>query len=144
MFWIRAVVRLNDPSTYDALTAYFIRCRDDYKSSVFEKLKGLPGFNFSKLTDTVNTVWEKTKGGHDYSVVNILPVAAEYGHRDTLEVGADLLKKSNDDYVLKRAREVFLSRTPATGDNAALIAWYETNKNQIVFDPQSKKFIVKP
>ena len=37
------------------------------------------------------------------------------------------------------------TETPATGKNdAELVTWWNANKDNVVFDPQAKKFVLKP
>ena len=70
-------------------------------------------------------------------------MAAEYGHADALDAAAGVLKKEKNQYELKRARQVITKFTPATGDDATLIAWVQSNRDKLVFDPQSKKFVLQ-
>ena len=68
-------------------------------------------------------------------------MAADFGHADALEVLADILKQDEEGADQRRAAVLFRRYTPATGDNAALIAWYEANRDRLVFDPKQKQFL---
>ena len=72
--------------------------------------------------------------------------AADQGHADALEAAVRILQKKDnkDNYVRRQAKDVLLKFTPATGDDAALIAWHEANKSHLTFDPRAKKFIATP
>ncbi|MEO8205371.1 MAG: hypothetical protein ABI615_04265 [Chthoniobacterales bacterium] len=137
--WIQALVALQDPTTYDALKTYYLR--QPGRMDVFEALRKLPDID---LTDTVNTAWEKKKSGRDYEVRALMATAAEYGHADALDAAAKMLKSGSEHYARRLGRDVLVKFTAATGDDAAVLAWYDANKDRLVFDPETKKFIVKP
>ena len=71
-------------------------------------------------------------------------IAPEYGHADALERAADILRTTNRKVYLEETREVLRKLTPASGDDSALLAWYDAHRDKLVFDPQNKKYIVKP
>jgi len=74
----------------------------------------------------------------------VLQAAAQYGEPDVVEVAIRLLKSSDDDYSQQIARKVLREYTPATGaTDADLIAWYDSNKTNLAFDPQARKFVVR-
>jgi ABC-type transport system involved in multi-copper enzyme maturation permease subunit len=133
--WIKAVALLHDPSTYPALKAYFVNRGD--KQDTLNAIKGLPGID---LPDAVGEMWKKARYGSSYDVMNAYEIAAEYGHVDALETATGILKKEKNQYQLKRARAVITKLTPASGDDATLIAWFQANRDKLAFDPQSKKF----
>ncbi|MEO6055024.1 MAG: hypothetical protein ABIP97_13535 [Chthoniobacterales bacterium] len=37
-----------------------------------------------------------------------------------------------------------VNTSPATGDDAAIITWYEANRDHLVFDSATEKFMVRP
>jgi len=136
--WIKAVASLQDPSTYPALKAYLVNGNN--KERTYSEIKQLPGLD---LSDSVDAAWKKTRYGSSHEVLNMGEMAAEYGHADALDAAAGVLKKEKNQYELKRARQVITKFTPATGDDATLIAWVQSNRDKLVFDPQSKKFVLQ-
>jgi len=136
--WIKAVASLQDPATYPALTAYFVRCNS--RKTVFAILRKLPGI---ELSAAVDEAWKKAKYDQRQATY-MCGIAAEYGHVDALETAANILRAATDGDYRREAREVLKKFTPATGDAPALLAWYEANRDKLVFDAATKKFIVKP
>ena len=134
--WIKAIASLQDPSTYPALKAYLV---DGYnKQETLDALKTLPGID---LTDSVDAMWKKAKYGDPIEVLIGADIAAQYGHLDALDTAAGILKKEKNTYLLTQASRIIKKFTPATGDNAALIVWYQANRDKLTFDPQTKKFL---
>jgi len=136
--WIKAVASLQDPATYPALTAYFVRCNS--RKTMFAILRKLPGI---ELSAAVDEAWKKAK--HDQRQATYMcGIAAEYGHVEALETAANILRSATDRDYRNEAREVLKKSTPATGDAPALLAWYDANRDKLVFDAETRKFIVKP
>jgi len=136
--WIEAVAALQDPATYPELKAYFVRGGNP--QSTFAIIRKLPGI---ELADAVDEAWKKAKY-NEWWASSMCGIAAEYGHADALETAAHILRTANRDDYLSDAREALKKFTPASGDDQALLAWYNTNRDKLVFDPQSKKYLVKP
>jgi len=136
--WVIAVASLKDPSTYDALKNYYI---DNPNEDVFKALQPLPNFD---LAGAVGAAWNKARAGKPWLVRNMLPAAAQVGEPDVLDIAVKMLKSNRDDYARQRARKVLRNFTPATGaTDADLIAWYESNKADLVFDQPSGKFVLR-
>jgi hypothetical protein len=68
-------------------------------------------------------------------------VAITYGYFDALEVLVNILRQSENESELKRAATLIKRHTPATGDNAALVAWFDANRDHLAFDAKQKKFL---
>jgi ABC-type transport system involved in multi-copper enzyme maturation permease subunit len=137
LVWIKAVASLQDPSTYDDLKWYLVN-RGNNRRETFDAIKQLPGLD---LSDTVDEMWQKAKYGPSFQAADACAIAAEYGHADAVETAASILKANRKEDNPKRAREVITKFTPATGDDAALVAWVEANHGKLVFDKQSGKFL---
>lgn len=139
--WIKAVVDLNDPASCEPLKKYFLR--DENQDNTYKIISQLPNID---LAPEVAIAWKKAKSGRDYEVAQMLFPAADQGHADALEAAVRMLQKTDNkgNYVRRQAKDVLLHFTPATGDEAALIAWYEANKTRLTFDPRTKKFIGTP
>ena len=71
------------------------------------------------------------------------PIALQYGYVDALEI---MLGNLGSPFSYgprgSSARQLVLRHTEATGSNSDLRAWFEANKNRIVFDFEDKKFRV--
>jgi len=139
--WIKAVVDLNDPASYEPLKKYFLRDRN--QDNTYKIISQLPNID---LAPEVDIAWKKAKFGRDHEVAHMLFPAADQGHADALEAAVRILQKTDnkDNSVRRQAKDALLKFTVATGDEAALIAWYEANKSRLAFDPQAKKFLAKP
>jgi hypothetical protein len=138
--WIKAVVDLNDPASYGPLKKYFLRASNQDNYKIISRLADI------NLAPEVDIAWKKAKFGRDHEVAQMLFPAADQGHADALEAAVRILQKTDnkENYVRRQAKDVLLKFTPATGDEAALIAWYEANKSRLSFDPQAKKFLATP
>jgi hypothetical protein len=136
--WIEAVASLQDPATYPELKAYFVRGGNP--QSTFAILRKLPGI---KLADAVDEAWKKAKY-NEWWASDMCGIAAEFGHADALQTAANILRTTPRDDYRSEAREALKKFTPASGDDAALLAWFDANRDKLVFDPQERKFIVKP
>jgi len=136
--WIKAIASLQDPATYAALKAYFLRCNNPV--STFAAIRNLPGI---ELSDTVDVAWKRAKG-EPFPAANMCGIAAEFGHLDALDMAATFLRTSQHAYDRNAGRDVLKKFTPAAGDDAALLAWFDANRGKLAFDAQSKKFVIKP
>jgi hypothetical protein len=135
--WVIAVASLKDPTTYDSLKSYYI---EDPNEDVFKALQPLPNFD---MAGTVHAAWIKLRTNQAWRTRQVLLPAAQYGEPDAIEVAIKLLKRS-DGYSRQEARKALREYTVATGaTDADLIAWYEANRANLVFDPQAGKFVVR-
>ncbi len=138
--WIQAVASFKDPSTYPALKAYLVRCAS--KQQTYNAIRKLPGID---LAATVDAAWKSARYGQPYEILNASIMAGEFGHADVLDGLAKILKQDDGNEAQQaRAATIFRRLTPATGDNASLIAWYDANHGHLVFDAKQKKFLSQP
>jgi hypothetical protein len=138
--WIQAVASFEEPDTYPELKSYLMRCSN--KQMTYMLIRRLPGID---LEDTVASAWKDARRSSSaYTVLDSCMMAAEYGHADVLESLVDILKRGDDENFQRRAATFIRRYTPATGNNDALIAWYEANRDRLVFDPKLKKFMPGP
>ncbi len=134
--WITAIAALHDPSTYDSLKNYYI---NNPSREVFKALQSVPDFD---LAGTVDLAWKKMRYGPVWRTREMLQPAAQFGEPDVVGIAVGLLKRT-DDYSRQMARKILKQYTPATGaTDADLIAWYESNKANLVFDPKADKFVL--
>lgn len=138
--WIKAVVSLNDPSTYDLLTQYLVNSNNP--SYVYELIERLPDI---KLDDAVAQAWTKAKtAGHDFQIAQMAPIALDYGHQDAIDALIEILKKPPTRFFSSlNPRLTLITHLDFRGSNEELFRWYEENKNALVFDPGTKRFKVE-
>ena len=134
--WIEAVAHLKDPETYDDLKAYFINGPN--RGWTYKSIRHLPGFD---LREAVAQAWEKTKSGKGWEAKDVAVIAVQHGHLDALEYLVRWLAEYPDDEPkVYGARSTILHHIPFRGSNEAIAEWFEKNKNQLVWDPKTKKF----
>jgi outer membrane murein-binding lipoprotein Lpp len=138
--WFKAVVSFEDPTTYSALTNYFSKSMS--ASYLYQYISLLPGI---ELDDAVATAWARAKAiDRTYATANMAPIAISYGHQDAADTLIELLKNPPDRmHSSVNPRLTLLMHLDTTGTNEEIIAWYEENKDSLVFDPASKKFKLK-
>ncbi|MEO5961412.1 MAG: hypothetical protein ABIY47_03485, partial [Opitutaceae bacterium] len=135
--WIKAVASFKDPSTYPALKAYVVR--GSQQASTVAAIRELPGID---LSDTVDLIWRNVRSGPVEKQIEGAAAVAAFGRLEALAALVAALKRN--DYDGQQAAYWIKQLTPATGDNAALIAWFEANRSRLVFDPAQKKFLPRP
>ncbi len=136
--WIRAVASLKDPATYPDLEAYLVRCRR--KQETFNSIRKLPGI---ELADTVDLAWKQARLESPGEVLAAAGMAAGYGHADSLDELAKILKDDESSSAEQtRAANIIRHYTGATGNDDAVAAWLEQNRDRLVFDPAQKRYVV--
>jgi len=138
--WFKAVASLQDPKTYGALTNYFAKSIS--ASYLYQYISMLPGI---QLDAAVAAAWDRAKTVNStYSTAGMAAIAIDYGHQDAADTLIDLLKNPPDRMSSSvNPRLTLLMHLDTTGSNEEIIAWYATNKANLVFDPESKKFKLK-
>ena len=138
--WVKAVAALQDPETYDALGEYFSKASN--ASYIYKSIHMLPGI---QLNDAVGKAWENAKEStHYYTVGSMAAIAISYGHQDAIEELIDLMKDPPKNMSSSlNPRLSLIMHLGVKGSNEEIIAWYETNKDNLVFDSETKKFKVK-
>jgi len=136
--WIKAVAGFKDPTTYDALIFYFVNGSN--RSATYEIIKDLPGID---LDAHVIEAWEKALLSHEWERISFAPIAIGYGRMDALEILIDHL--NDPSYSRERGKmwAAIIKHTEAKGSNDDLIEWYNENKDNLIFDKKSKKFMKK-
>ncbi len=134
--WVKAVVSLEDPETYDDLLEFFVFSAGP--AHFYPLLKEIPEL---KLDDAVERAWSRAKFGPSHLLTNMVPVAIEYGYPDALELAVRDLDKTTGVRV-SNARDLVLKFTDARGSNEEIRKWYEENKDRLVFDPERERFVV--
>jgi len=138
--WFKAAASLQDPVTYDALTNYFSKSMN--AAYLYPYISMLPGI---QLDDAVAAAWARVKTMESASfTASMAAIAISYGHQDAADSLIDLLKNPPDRMSSSiNPRLTLLMHLDTSGSNEEIIAWYEKNKDNLVFDPASKKFKAK-
>jgi hypothetical protein len=136
--WITAVAKLQDPATYPDLKAYLVRTR--YRQSTYNEIRRLPGID---LRETVDASWKRAKSGTPAEVTDAAAMAADVGYPDALETLVNILRAGdfNEPQQITRALTLVRRYVPATGNAAALVAWYDANKDRLTFSAGQRKFM---
>jgi hypothetical protein len=136
--WIQAVANLNDPKTYKDLRWFLVN--QNNRSSTFKAIKHLPGI---KLEESVNEAWTEGTGQNDWERRGIAEIAVQYGHFDALEYLVDfLINDRNNRWAASAVRQHVLRHLKFYGSNKEILAWLKKNKDKIVFDKKTKKFML--
>ncbi len=139
--WIDAVVRLQDPDTYEALRWYLVNGVNN--AFTYESIRTLPGI---QLDEAVAGLWQKTESwtGRDASFrPKIAAIATYHGVVDALGFAVDSLGKEwGRRYTVETPRGVILKHTEARGSDEELREWWTQNKDVIVFDSERGTFVV--
>ena len=149
--WIAGIVSFKDPSTYDGLKSYFSENGDPRILSEFQKL---PDFD---LAGTIDQAWKKAQTATRPQYFNLLQPAAQYGEPGVIDVAVKILN-GKDEYMKPSVRTVFETYTPVPGRvrssaskspmepepnrDTEIVAWYEANKTNLNYDPQTQRFVL--
>jgi hypothetical protein len=135
--YIIAAPSYKDPATYPAIQAYYIQNPSRF---LFENLQSLPNFDLAGMVDRA---WKQRDNGSIWKTGELLGGAAQFGEPGVLEAAITMLE--SDHFSKPEARRVLRQYTPITGhSDADMIAWWNANKDNVVFDPQAHKFILRP
>jgi hypothetical protein len=136
--WIDAVASLRDPETHGDLRRYFVHGSN--KSLTYQAIRNLPGID---LDAAVTEAWKKPETAiSPFERSDLAPIAAAHGHRDALDLAFELLDGSND-WRAREARKTILRHTGATGSDDELKAWFRDNKDQLQWDAEMRKFVIR-
>ncbi|MEE9368520.1 MAG: hypothetical protein V3V05_06605 [Pontiella sp.] len=137
--WIKAVASLQDPETYPLLTNYFINGKNQGKT--YRAIKNLPGIDQS---ESFPRAWEKAKRNPGYERRQMMAPAVEFGMDDSLGfIIQALFESSLSASSEKIYHAVFEKHTGISGSAEELQQWYQANKDQLRFDPETKLFVAE-
>lgn len=136
--WIVAVASLHDPSTYPALKAYLVSTAP--RRPTYDIISKLPGIDLDR---TIVEAWQKASAGSRNDRIDAAQFAAEVGVLPALGVLIDELRNREvaDPAHIQRIEKVVRRITPANGDADAVVQWYDANKDHLVYDASSRKFV---
>jgi ABC-type transport system involved in multi-copper enzyme maturation permease subunit len=137
--WIAAMAALQDPATYTDLKAYLIRTRS--RQSTYNAIRKLPGFD---LRDAVAAAWKQALSGPHSGLVDAAAMAVDLGYPDALETLINVLRDDDVSEPEQITKALTLAKhyTPATGEAVDVVAWYDSNKDRLVFDAARRKFLL--
>jgi len=137
--WLAAVAALRDPTTYEGLVAHFVAHRYE-RHAVYEAIKDLPGLDVGRA---VAEAWQQAKRGDLDEAMDMVPIAAEFGHTDALALAFQVVSDPEaHSYFVQQARRIIFRHTDARGTRGELGQWFKSNKDKLVFDAQTKEFSV--
>lgn len=139
--WIEALASLRDLETYDLLKRYLACGLNPHMT--WRDIHDLPGIDVSK---EVGIAWDHAKSKRDDDVRMFAPTAARCGHLDALaRLVASLSFPENDRRRPYRALETILELTEYDGPATAkdLQDWFEANREKLVFDAETRRFVVQ-
>ncbi len=136
--WIEAVVALRDPLSYPLLKRYLIEGSNRYQTWL--AIRDLEGI---KLKDVLPQAWERARSDR-FEVGLLAGPVLDMGYRPALEFCIEHLEDNNgvspDVYDL---RALVLEHTGIMGSNEEIQRWYQENRNRLVFDLVSRRFLVR-
>jgi hypothetical protein len=133
--WLELILAFHDPKTYPAITAYFVR--NPTEPGLYETVRQLPGINMKAI---MPRAWVTAQRGTVRQQSFAIHPACEWGVPDALATAAVWLAPASSDYQKRVGRSVFKRFTPVSGTDSELVAWYDANKNTLIFDEDSKTF----
>ena len=137
--WIQAVAQFKDPKTYEDLKWYLIHGHDP--ESTYEVIKDLPGLD---LKETVENAWDVKKLSGEYEAYQMAKVAVRFGNVEALaEIVRMAAERARDDWEAAEARRLVWRLTGYAGSGKELMEWFQTNKDKLVFNPETGTFSVK-
>ncbi len=134
---IKCIASLKNPEHYPILISYMTRGWNAH--TTYGVIKNLPGI---ELTNALQLAWEGSRG-KNYQI--------GYLTKDTLSTGYlpafhFLFETIDDNYrvphTIYDAKSLIKQFTYQLGTKQDLKQWYEKNKDNIVFDKDSKKYVI--
>jgi hypothetical protein len=137
--WLVAVASFKDPATYPVLKAYLLRT--GARQQAYNVIRKLPGID---LRETVDVAWKLAKRTSPNATIEAAAMAIDIGYLDALDALVGVLRENDlsQPGQIERSATLVKRYTSATGDAAALVAWYDANKADLIFDAKSRKFVV--
>ncbi|MGB0767645.1 MAG: hypothetical protein ACPGYV_08025 [Phycisphaeraceae bacterium] len=140
--WFQAAVELVEPELYPKLHEIAIDSR--YAMQFINMLKTLPDYD---VQHTINACWERAAAGKlAVSTSTLAPAAAKLGNVDALGVLIAQIQHrasymaTTSTYNVRRVQ--VLGLIEERGSNKELDQWYKANKDRLVFDGLSGRFVV--
>ncbi len=139
--WVQAVASFKDPDTYAGLKYYFVHGAN--RRDTYGAIKHLPGI---ELSDAVAQAWRRSRPSR-WEAARIAPIAIEWGHLDALAYAVSALtgtpRPDHALYDMWGLWTAVLRHSDAPRSAEGLKSWFEGNRDNLVFDPETRKFRVK-
>ena len=145
--WIEAVAEFRDPETYPLLRRYLVKGLNP--GSTYDALCSLN----VDLDEWVAEAWRRRQLSANWSVQAMTDdnwsglefAAAQHGQPDALARLFEVVRNpKGEDWRLREALAVVARVTEARGSHEQLVAWYESAKQQLLWDPQQRKYTIGP
>ena len=140
--WFQAAVELEEPSLYPKLHEITINSRS--ATQFLTMLQTLPDYD---LAHTVNVCWKRSRENKlSISSSTISSMATDCGNVEALGSFIGQLRYSQS-YVSRSSsynsrRLKVLRYIDYRGSNKDILAWYEKNKDKLVFDHYRKRYVL--
>ena len=98
------------------------------------------------LEEAVAEAWEEARKRDTWGTREMARVAVAHGTESALAYLIQTLKEKRkrvSQYELREIRRVLLRHLEARGSLKEIVEWYDKNKDNLVFDKQTKKFRVR-
>jgi hypothetical protein len=135
--WIDATADLKDPAAYEDLKWYLAHGANP--SWTYKSIEDLPGI---ELDDAVAAAWARV-WPDTYSRTFMAPIAARYGDLRALDVLIQTaVLPSTEEPARRKALAEVTKLTGQTKTGPQLMAWFEENKDRLVFDRKTRVWSV--
>jgi len=139
--WTEAVASFRDPDTYEELKHYLVYGTN--RVQTYRAIRDLPGI---ELSDAIADAWRHASHSK-WEATSMAPVAMEYGHLDALAYAVRTLTDPSPSdqrrYDSWRLWGAVGRHTNAPRSAEELKRWFAENKDNLIFDPETKMFRVK-
>jgi len=142
--WFQAAAELRDPALYDALHDCAIQSR--YFTQVIQVLEGLPDYDLHR---TIGELWRISgEGNTSINRHQVATVAVRFGYVDALgELINQLNARSrgyysnNGENTYDTQRAIISRYIDFTGTHEEIAQWFADNKDQLVFDHITERYL---
>lgn len=136
---LRAAAQLRDPATYADLAWHFENNQNG--ANIYGDIRGLPGID---LKDAVLRIWARSKSWKGWEAnrrYTIAAAAMEYGSTEALQFAVEQLATAPPTHWVQETLHTSIyDRTGQRGSDDEIRAWFEANKDKLVFDEKSRTF----
>ncbi|MBN2642978.1 MAG: hypothetical protein JXR78_15105 [Victivallales bacterium] len=140
--FLKALVSLNDKNTYEDLRNHFIYGSN--QSTTYNLIKKLPIPNLDKaLIDAWEIAMRNSDHSSQWNKTNMALLALEAGQKNAYAVLFDNIDSKELRYTRPQMIAALRRHSDCSGSVENLREWYNKNKDNLVFDPQGKRFKVK-
>jgi len=135
--WIKCVVQLKDPATYEVLKFYLENGWN--RHTTYEAIKYLPGI---ELGDSLQRAWDNalTKGNR-YETRYLTADTVKTGYLPAMDYVVNSLEASPaNTNSLPNAQAIAMRHLDFLGNNSEIRKWYRQNRGRLVFNSKTLRF----